>query len=442
VSSKVFRDPVHGDMEFARELEMALVDTPEFQRLRGIKQLGAANLVYPSAVHSRFEHSLGTSWLARRMLAEIGRWQPLDLSLEEQRALSAAALLHDVSHIPFGHTFEDERRIFCRHDEPQRFAQFLRKGKLGAALARLDLMEPVCQVLTGASSRGEQARLHPLLRDLVSGTVCADLLDYLARDTYFCGLAGSYDQRLLRWLRYDERGLYLEAQKDGIVRHDVLSEIINLLRLRYFLSERVYYHHTKTAAGAMISRAVETAVEHGLTLDTLNQLTDDGLMLLLEHRYGRHKVVARLLDSLRSHGIYKRAYVLTRRAGQEHQQALVATYHVDREAREAAEQALTRSCRLHEGELVIYCPSASMALKEARLRVRTDHGPPRVLADLNLPEIRVLKDKHRDLWKLYVFVAPHLESRFKTIASKCEAWFGRPNELPALETGQLYLDGA
>ncbi len=433
MSDKIFRDAVHGDLALTRELEGALIDTPEFQRLRGIKQLGTASLVYPCAVHTRFDHSLGTCHIARRITASIEALQGPFASPEELRALFAAALLHDVSHIPFGHTFEDERRIFPRHDVAERFEQFLRTGRLGRTLDALGLTRPVQSILCGTS--------RPVLTDIVSGTVCSDLLDYLARDVYFCGLTGGWDERLLRMFRVDPSTdrLYIEAQKNGIIREDVVSEVVNLLRLRYFLSERVYFHHSKTASGAMISRAVETAVNAGLQLETLYSLRDDQLLWLLSERYGKLRPVRRLVDAVSAHELYKRAYVLTRRVGPERQKALVDTFHYNRAAREEAEQHLTRRLRLKEGELIVYCPAARMSGKEASVPLRIDNGPLRSLGTLSMPEVQSLQEKHRDLWKLYVFVAPLSADRMRAVGAACEAWFGEVNELPALQSGQLYL---
>lgn len=450
---KIFRDPVHGDLGLESDLEIPLMDTPEIQRMRGIKQLGTACMVYPSAVHTRFEHSLGTCHLVRTMIAHIEEAQGPIGTVEEKRAVHAAALLHDVSHIPFGHTFEDERRIFPRHDVPERFRHFLGHGALGAALKRLKLCRPASDLLTGARS------VRPVFRDIISGAICADLLDYLARDAYFCGLNVAWDRRIFRYFRVGEPGsacadrLYIEAQKSGFVREDVLSEIVNLLRIRYFLSERVYFHHAKTASGAMISRAVECAVKRGLRLEDLFPLTDDRLLMRLEDiadarpsgadgedRQDR-RVIRSLLDHLLAHRIYKRAYVLSRRVGEERQRELVALYHEDRAAREDAERQLARRLRLDPGELVIYCPSAKMQLKEADVRVRIDEGPPRSLADMAVPEIRVLQEKHRDLWRFYVFVSPERVSGLARIAEVCESYFQAPNHLPALQSGQLFLGG-
>ena len=110
---KVVRDAVHGDIELD-DLEIELIDTPEFQRLRGIKQLGTAYLVFPSATHTRFEHSIGTAWMARRLIDAVRRTRML--SRDEEIRIRCAALLHDVTHIPFGHTLEDERRVLPRRD--------------------------------------------------------------------------------------------------------------------------------------------------------------------------------------------------------------------------------------------------------------------------------------------------------------------------------------
>ena len=132
--SKLIRDAVHGDIEMG-PLEIELIDTLEFQRLRGIRQLGTANLVFPSAVHTRFEHSLGTSWMAHRILRSIGR--NYLIGPEQEMLIRVAALLHDITHIPFGHTLEDERRVLPRHDkDEERVNYFLRHSAVGRILKR------------------------------------------------------------------------------------------------------------------------------------------------------------------------------------------------------------------------------------------------------------------------------------------------------------------
>ena len=119
----ILRDPVHGDIELTRE-EMRVLDPPQFQRLRGVKQLGTAYLVFPGAMHSRFEHSVGTMHMTDRLTTAVNRNGQLaptefrSVDDEERRVLRFAALLHDVTHIPFGHNFEDQTGLLERHDTP------------------------------------------------------------------------------------------------------------------------------------------------------------------------------------------------------------------------------------------------------------------------------------------------------------------------------------
>src|SRR5262249_43527227 len=230
---KLIRDAVHGDIEMS-PLEVELIDTPEFQRLRGIKQLGTAFLVFPSAVHTRFEHSLGTSWMAHRILESVRRGQAG--GLQDEQVIRIAALLHDITHIPFGHTLEDERRVLPRHDkDEERVDYFFRQTTIGRILKREGIQDQVIDVITGNDTYAS---------DIVGGAISADLLDYLRRDTYFCGLSQYYDQRIFESFIMDNGRLVMNLEKQGRLRQDALSELVNLLRIRYTLSERVYYHHT------------------------------------------------------------------------------------------------------------------------------------------------------------------------------------------------------
>ncbi len=397
------------------------------QRLRGVRQLGTAYLVYPGAVHTRFEHSLGTAWLVKRLLQSVEEFQGPVLAGQDRLAVEAAALLHDLTHIPFGHTLEDERRVFPRHDVPERVKALLPKGELGKVLRKLKLLDPVLAILTGQA--------EPFACELVSGTVGADLLDYLSRDAYFCGLSQRYDERIFRSFRVDKQGLYLDAQKSGLIRQDVLSEVVHLLRLRYFLSERVYFHHTKVASGAMICRAVEAS---GVTLEQLTKLTDERLLALLEMSYP-DKIVQNLLDHLASRRLYKRVYVLTRRIGEPRVKEFVERYHFSAALRGEAEDFLITRLKLQPGELIVYCPAMKMQLKEAELRVQVGEGAPRPLKELKLADIEVLREKHPDLWKFYVFLAPERRDKAAKVALACEDYFGEQNHLPALQSGQMYL---
>src|SRR5437762_1529528 len=297
---KLIRDAVHGDIEM-ESLEVELMDTPEFQRLRGIKQLGTAYLVFPSAVHTRFEHSLGTSWMAHRILQSVRR--NYTVSDDDARLIRVAALLHDITHIPFGHTLEDERRVLPRHDkDEERVDYFLRQSNVGKILKREGLQEAVISTIRGNDT-------YP--SDIVGGAISADLLDYLRRDTYFCGLSQYYDPRIFESFIVDNGRLVINLEKQGTLRQDALSELVNLLRIRYTLSERVYYHHTKVSSGAMISKAVELALREGLTPQELRTLGDETLIWILRELYTRNSTVTHLLNRLDSRQLFRACHVVS-----------------------------------------------------------------------------------------------------------------------------------
>src|SRR6516225_8424254 len=328
---KLIRDAVHGDIEMS-SLEVELMDTPEFQRLRGIKQLGTAYLVFPSAVHTRFEHSLGTSWMARRMLNVLRR--SAEITADDENLIRVSALLHDLTHIPFGHTLEDERRVLPRHDkDEERVEHFYRRSAVGRILKREGLQDPVISTIKGN---------YTYASDIVGGAISADLLDYLRRDTYFCGLSQYYDPRIFESFIMDGGRLAVNVEKNGTIRLDTLSELVNLLRIRYTLSERVYFHHTKVASGAMISKAVELALREGMSVEELRTLKDETLIWTLRELYARNPTVAHLLNRLDSRQLFRACYVLGTGIGEKARQEIVNRFHHDGEAREAAEKTIAR----------------------------------------------------------------------------------------------------
>jgi len=411
---KLIRDAVHGDIEMG-PLEIELMDTPEFQRLRGIKQLGTAYLVFPSAVHTRFEHSLGTSWMAHRIIQSIERnW---NVSEDEKILIRVSALLHDITHIPFGHTLEDERRVLPRHDKDEvRVDYFLKQSAVGRILKREGIQEQV----TTTISTGET-----YYSDIIGGAISADLLDYLRRDTYFCGLSQYYDERIFESFIIDKGRLVMNLEKQGRLRQDALSELVNLLRIRYTLSERVYYHHTKVSSGAMISKAVELALREGMSATELRTLKDETLIWTLQELYSRNPIVAHLLKRLESRQLYRACYVISTEIGEKRRQEIVLRFHHDLEAREAAETSIARASGILPQEIIVYCPSFGMSLSEAEVPVRLARGEVRPLSGGNNEEIRILKEKHKELWKFYVLIDRDVWDRRERVKNAAAAYIGQ-----------------
>ena len=257
------RDPVHGFI-YRSSVEEAIIDTPLFQRLRKIKQLALASLVYPGALHTRFDHSLGVMHLANKLANRL-----LD-DEETKRIVRFAALLHDVGHGPFSHVSESivdrfydrEKVILPSHTEKIHeiitYNLILYDDDLSKLLSERDRQQ-IVGLLKG--EWGER-----LLKDIISGPLDADKQDYLLRDSYFCGVKyGVYDsERLIDTLDVqkdmDERSLAVSIDGVHTLEQFVLA--------KYYMTTQVYRHKIRLITDSMIIRAIEL----GITEDKLDYL--------------------------------------------------------------------------------------------------------------------------------------------------------------------------
>jgi len=194
--SKVFRDAVHGliSLDSDRELLLDLIDTPEFQRLRRVRQLGVSSLTYPGAEHTRFAHSLGVLHVAIRILETLRRRHGGDDRIKswldgKGKIVKAAALLHDLGHGPFSHMIERAFDAKGHHEEiSKRMIDHPESGVHQALTCHMSASE--IQEVKNLFDFHE----HPFLHDIVSGSLDADRMDYLLRDSHFTGVAyGNYD---------------------------------------------------------------------------------------------------------------------------------------------------------------------------------------------------------------------------------------------------------
>jgi len=209
------RDPIHGFI-YREPREKKIVDTKVFQRLRRLKQLALASLVYPGAVHSRFEHSLGSFHIAREVASRL-------LPNESDRELvRLAALLHDIGHGPFSHVSEPILQRFSTVDlgsDRQQIHEIISSKIIQTDRELLRILgEEQCGDITRLMSGSYGYRI---LKDIVSGPLDVDKQDYLLRDSYFCGVKyGVYDlHRLIDALRVHQDAdeeQYLAISSDGI----------------------------------------------------------------------------------------------------------------------------------------------------------------------------------------------------------------------------------
>jgi len=413
-------------------LEIELTDTTEFQRLRYIKQLGTAHLIFPTAFHTRFDHSLGTLAMAQKIIGSINERADGAVIDDEQAALiRISALLHDVTHVPFGHTFEDERKLFERHDEGDRLSHFLLddRSELARILLREGITDTVYELVASKRRDGEPVELPAFMGQIVANSLSADLFDYVKRDLLFTGLKQDYDERVFSYFELRDGYLVMNLEKSGILRGDGLNEILNLLRLRYTLAERVYYHHAKACSAAMLSKAVECAAD--LREADLLGIGDEGLLSRLEGDFATD-ATKRIVTKLRRRKLYKRAYQLNYAAmnGSADVETFVARFHESLAGRRNAERDIREAAGLSDddGAVIIYCPASKMYFKEAHVRTVIPRGRLVRLSDFGdanpaRADVNLLEAKYRALWNFYVFVDRELLDRRHRIAAACREMF-------------------
>ncbi len=278
---KIIKDSVHDHIGIDG-VALDLLDTPAVQRLRGIGQLGTVSLVYPSANHTRFEHSLGVYHLACEAL------EGFDVEGHEAERVRAAAILHDVGHGPFSHNLEEltHRRTGRYHDDVN---GLLEAGQVGDVLREHGL-EPaaVADLVAGEGRFGQ----------VVSGELDVDRMDYLVRDAHHTGVPyGTIDHgRLVRELTFVDGELVLG---EGNVQ---TAE--SLLVARALMNPTVYNHSVARISRAMLRRATERLLESGaLDAGTLRRMDDHDLLVTLR----THEATSEFSRRLDERDLYKRA---------------------------------------------------------------------------------------------------------------------------------------
>ena len=244
---KFIRDSVYGDIAI-KGIFLKLMETPEVQRLSGIKQLGLTYLVYPGANHTRLEHSLGTSYIAMKMV------ESLEMGEDEKIMAGVAGLLHDIGHFPFSHTLE--------------YLFHARKGKSHVDITRdmitgnlflpdfeydVSIKEILSEYGIDAREIADMINGKGELGAIINGSLDADQIDYLVRDSYYTGVAyGIIDtDRIIQTMRWHDGKIIFE--KKGIVALE------SMLMARALMYSSVYLHKTVRIAELMLVKAVELA---------------------------------------------------------------------------------------------------------------------------------------------------------------------------------------
>jgi HD superfamily phosphohydrolase len=377
------RDPVHGYIELD-DLALALIDTPQMQRLRWIKQLGLANLVYPGANHTRFEHSLGAYHLARGLADHLG------LAEEEKLKLGAAALLHDLGHGPLSHATEAVLAPFLKR-EHERIIDILRRGELREVLDSYGLRPAEIQDLISGRRFGR----------IVSGEIDVDRMDYLSRDSHYTGVAYGVVDRLRLMDKIVLRQGQLAVEAGGV------QAATSLLISRLLMQPSVYFHHVCRIAESMISAGIRGMREEGARAEDIKAMDDGQLFMAMAAAGGNAR---EMISRIRSRRLFKRAVYVGRESLD---QTLLRERRTAQEVRIAQEVA--EEAELGAEDVLVDLPDLPLAPEGSFLvLVEGDLLPLREVS----PLVATLEKAQRATWRLGIYCRKEDQEKVARAAGK------------------------
>jgi HD superfamily phosphohydrolase len=374
------RDPIHGYIEIAPYIEK-LLDTRIVQRLRNVKQLGWTNLVYPGANHTRFEHSLGTYYLASRLGSE--------LSEEERREIEIAALLHDIGHGPYSHDSEDiiEEYTRRRHDD----VLFLLESEEIALILDEYGIKPsaISSHIQGKTKIGQ----------IVAGSLDVDRMDYLIRDSYYTGVAyGIVDyEHLLRNIRFYDNNIVLYYRG--------LKSAESLLMSRFLMYPSVYDHHVGRIAGSMFVHGLDAAINAGDTNAFELQLMDDYELNDRMRHFNQYS--ADMIGRLNSRNLFKRAIYV---GFDSVDKSIVRYTKIHKEI----EREIARMAGIENGYVLVDIPKIP-EFRERNATVLMENDQLKYMDDVsNL--VKIMEESYSSDWRMGVYTLPEHREKVGRIA--------------------------
>lgn len=397
-------DPIYGYVRLEKE-EVFILDLPPMQRLRHISQLGLANLVYPGANHTRFEHSIGVCCLVKKVLQSFKQKSIEGLKLDKEICDTAifSALLHDIGHFPFSHATESLVRDNFKKNHEILSSEIVNTPYMKCAFdvikdhfdMEVDLKK-LAGFIIGKGDSGER-----FLANLIKGFIDADRMDYLVRDAYYTGVPfGKVDlERLAKTLVpiQDRDNWILAVEEKG--RPAVESLII----ARSLMHNSVYYHHTKRVAEAMLARATNSTLKpNNEPLLSLTALNDKSLLSkMLSSDISKeltHKIINREL--------FKRvAEIKVSKVGNEH--ALKDFSNKKLFDKNKYETKICKTLDLKKGSIILDFPGIPSS-KEIDFPVALDRSKFRPLWE-DSEIVRAAELQRRKDWTAYVFCSQRTE---------------------------------
>ncbi len=427
---KIIHDTVHGSIRL-EGLFLDLLETPEIQRLHGIRQLGLAYLVFPGANHTRMEHSIGTCFVAGRLADALG------LDEEEKKLVMAAAMLHDIGHSPYSHTLEmalhgrmkmdhmditrdiilGKRKILAEESES-------RKSQDIPGLLEKHGLQPkdVARLISGVSKDDASPKIDDFqsqkdqvffnekryLAQMIHGCIDADQIDYLLRDSHYTGVAhGTIDtDRLIQTVEI--------FNNDLVVHRRGVPAVEGMLVARALMYTSVYFHKTVRIAELMLARAVELLDE---SMVDVHEMIDSELMAKLKSQGGFSKEIALML---KYRNLFKRALVISKGKAHESEMEVISSLREPRN-RTRTEEEICRRVGIPGAYVIIDVPERELQITEPRIKATNvkilDDDRLKPLSKLS-PLAKALEVRDVYDWEIMVFAAPKHMDKVEKVAKK------------------------
>ncbi len=432
------RDAVYGDIELLPG-EVKLLDTFEMQRLRKVRTLALVHLVYPTAVHTRFDHSIGV----RHCVQQIIERSHIELPKEEKELLFKAALLHDIGHPCFSHITEELEGI----PKHTKFVELMLQGKYKDIVVDTNILTEseahktifVSDVLNNTEA-SEILRLidkkydenfeKKYLAEIINGYIDADNLDYVRRDGYFLGLPyGNFDDRIFSSFRLVQTATGKQFTFSD--KKDSLSSIMTFLRARFELFRSAYRHHAVEIADAMLQYALEAWARDNSDLVFI--LGDDEL---LSKMASESEKARGMILRLQSRQFYKRAYVINKKSSPNSITKAEGIRNISKEHIDFI-QKLINETKIRSEDILLNHPRRHVWKEYGKISIGTEK--PYKLNDVAQSELDILKDLYDTIWNFSVYASePSLSAK---IFEVCIKIFGYKGEFqPKTTIAPIFYD--
>lgn len=286
------RDPVWGNIMLSAGFKK-IVSSPVLQKMNRIKQLGPTYLVYPGAVHTRFNHSLGVYHIGYRMIRRLLTFDSCPtVAVQDVNAFLCACLLHDLGHFPYTHSLKE---LPLKKHEALTGEYILAEPLASLIRSALEIDPAIPAAIVDTSLPTSDATVK-FFRNILSGVLDPDKLDYLTRDAFFCGVPyGTQD------IEFVLSSIYPHPERGISILPSGIPAVENILFSKYLMYKTVYWHKTVRCATGMIKKAIMAALNDGvLTPDDLYGLDDESLF-----QAGRGDGASRLFDMVHGRELFK-----------------------------------------------------------------------------------------------------------------------------------------